>query len=108
MRHSHLALILAVLTLLSSAAYSQDSVQGDGRVGSDHTSPMQPSPSMGSMGAYPRPPELRAGVVGAVMPGHVVPESMPGSTRERRRLRRLPPRNSQPEPDSHPAGDPLN
>jgi hypothetical protein len=103
MRASHLAFIASALAL-PSAAYSQV----DRRAPDRSTSPMQPSPSMGSMGVYPRPPELRAGVVGAVIPGHVVPESMPGSTRERRRLRRLPPRNSQPELDSHPAGDPLN
>jgi hypothetical protein len=110
MRASHLALIVAVLAL-PSAAYSQDSGQVDGRVGSDlGTSSMQPSPSMGSTGAYRRPPEPgpRAGVAGAVMPGHVVPESMPGYTRERHRLRRSPPRNSQPELDSHPASGPLN
>jgi hypothetical protein len=75
MRVSHLALIVTVLAS-SSAAYSQDSGQVDGRVGSDlNTSPMQSNPSLGSVGPYHRPPEPgpRAGYSGAVLPGQVVP-----------------------------------
>jgi hypothetical protein len=57
MRASNLALIVTVLAS-SSAAYSQDSGQLDGRVGPDlNTSPMQPNPSLGSIGPYHRPPE---------------------------------------------------
>jgi hypothetical protein len=106
MRASHLALIVGVLAL-PSAANSQDSGQAAGVLS---TSPMQPSPSMGSTGAYPHPPEPgpRAGFAGAVMPGHVVQESMPGSTRARHRYRRWPPGISQPELDTYPAGSPRN
>jgi len=79
MRASRLALIAAVLAI-PSAVYSQDSGLVDGRVGPDlSTSPTQPSPSLGSQGAYRRPPEPgpRAGFAGTVAPGQVVPENVP-------------------------------
>jgi hypothetical protein len=78
MRASHLALIVAVLAL-PSAAYSQDSGQVDGRVGSDlNTSLMQPNPSPGPIGPYHRPaePGLRAGG-GVVMPARWCPTMCP-------------------------------
>jgi hypothetical protein len=84
MHASRLVLIAAVLTFPSAAAYSQDSGQVDGRVGPDlNSSPMQTSPSMGSTGAYHRPPEPgpRAGFSGAIMPGQIVPQNVPVFTR---------------------------
>ena len=79
MRHFNLALVATVLAI-PSAAYSQDSGQVDSRVGPDlSTSTTQPSPSVGSTGAYRRPPELgpRAGFAGVVMPGQIVPQNVP-------------------------------
>jgi hypothetical protein len=79
MRASIFALIAAVLAI-PSAAYSQDSGLGDGRVGSDlSTSSMQSGSPLGSTRAYQRPPELgpRAGSSGVVIPGQVVPENVP-------------------------------
>jgi hypothetical protein len=83
MRASHLAVIVTVLAS-SSAAYSQESGQVDGRVGPDlNSSPMQSNPSLGTVGPYHRPAELgpRAGSSGAVMPGQVVPQNVPVFTR---------------------------
>jgi hypothetical protein len=83
MRASHLALIVTVLAC-SSAAYSQDSGQVDGRVGPDlNTSPMQSGSSLGTVGPYHRPAEQgpRAGSSGAVMPGQIVPQNVPVFTR---------------------------
>jgi hypothetical protein len=65
---------------IPSAVYSQDSGLVDGRVTPDlGTLPTQPSPSVGSTGAYRRPPEPgpRAGFAGTVAPGQVVPENVP-------------------------------
>jgi hypothetical protein len=79
MRASHFALIAAVLAI-PSAAYSQDRGLVDSRVGPDlSTSTTQPSLSMGSTGAFRRPPELgpRAGFAGVTMPGQILPQNVP-------------------------------
>ena len=79
MRASHIILSSALLAT-PSAGYAQDSGLVSGRVGSDlSTSPIQPSPSIGSRGPYGRPPEPgpRAGYSGGVIPGQVVPQSVP-------------------------------
>ena len=78
MRGLRLALV-AVAMAFSSTVYSQDSGLVGGRVGADlSTSTTQPSPPM-TQGPYGRPiePGPRAGFAGAVMPGQVVPETVP-------------------------------
>jgi hypothetical protein len=78
MRASYFA-ILAVMAV-PPAAHSQDSGLVDGRVGSDlTTSSTQSGSSLGLTRAYRRPPERgpRAGSSGMVMPGQVVPETVP-------------------------------
>jgi hypothetical protein len=84
MRASNFVLI-AVLTAIPSAVYSQDSGLVDGRVGSDlSNSPMQSSTHFwGATSAWRRPPEIgpRAGLGGVTMPGQIVPDSVPVFTR---------------------------
>jgi hypothetical protein len=73
------ALIAGALAL-SSPVYSQDSGLVGGMVGPDlSVSTTQPSPSIGTQGPYGRPiePGPRAGFAGTVMPGQVVPETVP-------------------------------
>jgi hypothetical protein len=111
MRASHLALIVAVLAI-PSTAYSQESGQVDGRVGPDlNTSLMQPNPSPGSMGPYHRPaePGLRAGGGCHARPGgarQCARDSETGSWRHR--LRRWTPCDSWTELESHLASGSLN
>ena len=82
MRASYVALIVAVLAI-PSAAHSQDSGLVGGRVGSDLSTSSTPPTNGLQGGAYRRPPDPgpRAGSSGMVMPGQIVPESVPVFTR---------------------------
>lgn len=86
MRASHIAIIVALMTI-PSVAYSQDSgaVGGPvgGKVGSDlnSSSPAQSGPSLTRPNGSPPTSGPRAGYSGGVMPGQVVPQNVPVAPR---------------------------